>query len=216
MSFAPLQVWILLVASLLLLVAILRVISCSANWDLNYNPGYIVLALFLMQDIADPSVTRSRRLSVRVFLVTLYFLGFMTLYTFTGRLTSYLHLPLLETVPDTNDKLLKALRTGSIEPCVARNSFVNVTLLTPRTEILTQIRDSVPDWGPYVVNSLYLCGNRTRDHRAVTFSSILNLEDLQYRLPGLVEIAKEYVDDNTPMSYMLPKASVYKEEMQDV
>ncbi|CAN8028927.1 unnamed protein product [Ixodes persulcatus] len=210
------QVWTLLVASLLLLVALLRLIAYHDNWVLSYDPGFIVLALFLLQDVADPSVTRSKRLGVRIFLVTLHFLAFMMLYTFTGRLTSFLHLPIMESVPDTNDKLLQALRSGSVEPCVCRNSFVNVTLMDPRTETLTKIRDSVWDWGPFVVDSLLLCGNRTKDHRAVTFSSILNLEELEFMLQGFVKISKEYVDDNTPMSYMLPKASVYKEDMQNV
>ncbi|CAN8011223.1 unnamed protein product [Ixodes pacificus] len=210
------QAWTLLVASLLLLVALLRLIAYRDNWVLSYDPGFIVLALFLLQDVADPSVTRSERLGVRIFLVTLHFLSFMMLYTFTGRLTSFLHLPIMESVPDTNDKLLQALRSGSVEPCVGRNSFVNVTLMDPRTETLTKIRDSVWDWGPFVVDSLLLCGNRTKDHRAVTFSSILNLEELEFILQGFVKISKEYVDDNTPMSYMLPKASAYKEDMQNV
>lgn len=76
----------------------------------------------------DSRLIQRKDLSLRVFLVVLYLMVLIICHSFTGRLTSFLNLPIMDTAVNTNEKLLHALRTGSIEPCVTRNSYVHTSL----------------------------------------------------------------------------------------
>ncbi|KAH6939047.1 hypothetical protein HPB50_015689 [Hyalomma asiaticum] len=86
----------------------------------------------------------------------------------------------------------------------------------PFSPKIKQLHDSVPDWSAFLADSMEECVLRTVRRQAVMFSSLQNLERYAYSHRGYVQISREYIHDFTPMGYVLPKASPYKEVLQNV
>ncbi|KAK8777352.1 hypothetical protein V5799_029301 [Amblyomma americanum] len=135
----------------------------------------------------------------------------MVSYSFTGGYISYLNLRGYEPVPDTTDKLFDMLKRGHIEPCLGRNTFINVSLAHPSSNMVMRLHDAVADWSPFILRTVDECAVRTIERRAVTFSSLLNLERHVYSHEGQIQISSEYIQDYMPLGYVIRRASPYKE-----
>ncbi|KAH7966644.1 hypothetical protein HPB49_018171 [Dermacentor silvarum] len=205
-------VWCASAASLALLVLMLRGLACGGERPVNFTR--VVVTLLTPQD-KETDLARSRRLSVRIVLVTLYFLCFMMWYCFTGGYISFLNLPFYEEAPDTAQKVLAVFREGRLQPCIWKNSFLNVSLVHPKSTVMSHLRDAVGDWTPFMLEDMNECAERARRRQAVFISGSWYQERYAYSLRGEVEVSSESLNGFVLMSYVLPKASPYEDLIQN-
>ncbi|KAL1422346.1 hypothetical protein MTO96_022220 [Rhipicephalus appendiculatus] len=169
----------------------------------------------LTEPEADTNMTRSRKLSMRIVMAMLHVLCFVVSYCFTGGYISFLNLPLYEEAPDTVDKVLTAFTEGRLEPCIWKNSFVNVSLVNPKSGLMSRLRDSVADWTPFMLEDMDECAERTRRRQAVFIEGILYQKRYAYSMRGQVQVSTDTLQDFVFMCYFLPKASPYEDLIEN-
>ncbi|KAL3224932.1 hypothetical protein MRX96_026316 [Rhipicephalus microplus] len=152
---------------------------------------------------------------MRIVIAMLQVLCFVVSYCFTGGYISFLNLPLYEEALDTVDKVLTAFTDGRLEPCIWKNSFVNVSLANPKSVLMSRLRDSVADWTPFMLEDMDECAERTRRRQAVFIEGILYQKRYAYSMRGQVQVSTDSLHDFMFMCYVLPKASPYEDLIQN-
>ncbi|KAH6939430.1 hypothetical protein HPB50_017828 [Hyalomma asiaticum] len=165
--------------------------------------------------LSGPLARQSQKTSVRILLAMLQFLLFVMSYCFTGCYTSFRNMPILEDAPDTKEKLLTTLRTGRLQPCVWGNAFGNATIARSNSTYISQLRAAVPDWSPFIADSLDICAERARRRQAVHFASLHVLHWYAHAFRRQVEVSKETLQNFRPICYVLPRASPYENAVQN-
>ncbi|KAH9369619.1 hypothetical protein HPB48_010678 [Haemaphysalis longicornis] len=139
----------------------------------------------------------------------------MMCYSFKGGYISYLNLPIHEPVPDTTGKLFQMLRAGRLQPCLAKNTYINVSLANLISSTIKELHDTVPDWTPVLASSMDECANRNQ--------AAPSRHVQQHPEPGAVRlllprprpaVSRDYIHDFTPMGYVLAQGVAYRGILQ--
>ncbi|KAH7965893.1 hypothetical protein HPB49_011900 [Dermacentor silvarum] len=80
---------------------------------------------------------------------------------------------------------------------------------------ISQLRDAVLEWSPFIADSIDICAERTRRREAVFFTSRHILEWYAHSFRGQVEISSDFWQDFGPMCYVLPRASPYEDAVRN-
>lgn len=203
-------VWLWISATMMLItLAALLILKIRFN-VVDTDAPFDVLGVMLFQSPAGRLAT-TRALSARVLLGSLLVFAIVVSFGFTGGLVSYLNLPLMGPVIDTNDQLIDALEAGRIKPCLVPFTSPHAVIKGAYTDTLRKVRDAVPDWSPHLVPHLLNCAERVLDGSSVVFLTAIPRMFMMSYYPGTMHAPSGNLVGDVPNGHITPKDSGFKE-----
>ncbi|KAH6924400.1 hypothetical protein HPB50_016687 [Hyalomma asiaticum] len=134
-----------------------------------------------------------------------------------GAYISFLNKPILEEVPDTKDRLLAFIRDGRLPPCVLGHSLEHLYMTTLEHPSMMLLRHAVRNWTEFAEHTMKECAERARQRHAIYLGQLWVLERFAASFKGQVEVSRAHSEDLiSPASLMFPKASPYKEVLDNL